>query len=76
MAGLLTLVISFLARLVGLGRVSDAIKGIIDRIRDSNLLEVVFTDSILSVISVSTSSGEAPGSLVRTMTAGKSIFGN
>ena len=33
MAGLLTLVISFLARLVGLGRVSDAITHIINRIR-------------------------------------------
>jgi hypothetical protein len=33
MAGLLTLVISFLARLVGLGRVSDAVKSIVDRIR-------------------------------------------
>lgn len=33
MAGLLTLVISFLARLVGLGRVSDAITNIINRIR-------------------------------------------
>jgi hypothetical protein len=33
MAGFLTLVISFLARLVGLGRVSDAVKKIVDRIR-------------------------------------------
>lgn len=33
MAGLLTLVISFLARLVGLGRVSDAVVRIIDRVR-------------------------------------------
>lgn len=33
MAGLLTLVISFLARLVGLGRVSDAVNNIINRIR-------------------------------------------
>lgn len=33
MAGLLTLVISFLARLVGLGRVSDAVTSIINRIR-------------------------------------------
>lgn len=33
MAGLLTLVISFLARLAGLGRVSDAVKNVIDRIR-------------------------------------------
>lgn len=33
MAGLLTLVISFLARIAGLGRVSDAVKNIIDRIR-------------------------------------------
>ncbi|MEY4764480.1 MAG: hypothetical protein RI907_1153, partial [Pseudomonadota bacterium] len=33
MAGLLTLVISFLARLVGLGRVSDAIQGIVQRVR-------------------------------------------
>lgn len=33
MAGLLTLVISFLARLVGLGRVSDAVASIINRIR-------------------------------------------
>lgn len=33
MAGLLTLVISFLARLAGLGRVSDAITNIINRIR-------------------------------------------
>jgi Domain of unknown function (DUF4157)/Novel toxin 15 len=33
MAGLLTLVISFLARLVGLGRVSDAVKNIVNRIR-------------------------------------------
>lgn len=33
MAGLLTLVISFLARLIGLGRVSDAITNIINRIR-------------------------------------------
>jgi hypothetical protein len=33
MAGLLTLVISFLARLVGLGRVSDVVKNIVDRIR-------------------------------------------
>lgn len=33
MAGLLTLVISFLARLVGLGRVSDAVTNIINRIR-------------------------------------------
>lgn len=33
MGGLLTLVISFLARIVGLGRVSDAVKNIIDRIR-------------------------------------------
>jgi 5-methylcytosine-specific restriction endonuclease McrA len=33
MAGMLTLVISFLARLVGLGRVSDAVRNIINRIR-------------------------------------------
>ena len=33
MAGLLTLVISFLARIAGLGRVSDAVKNVIDRIR-------------------------------------------
>jgi hypothetical protein len=33
MAGLLTLVISFLARIAGLGRVSDAVKNIVDRIR-------------------------------------------
>jgi uncharacterized protein DUF4157 len=33
MAGLLTLVISFLARLVGLGRVSDAVVRVIDRVR-------------------------------------------
>ncbi len=33
MAGMLTLVISFLARLVGLGRVSDAVTNIINRIR-------------------------------------------
>ena len=33
MAGLLTLVISFLARLVGLGRVSDAVVNIVNRIR-------------------------------------------
>ena len=33
MAGLLTLVISFLARLVGLGRVADAVTNIINRIR-------------------------------------------
>jgi hypothetical protein len=33
MAGLLTLVISFLARLVGLGRVSDAVTNIVNRIR-------------------------------------------
>ncbi len=33
MAGLLTLVISFLARLAGLGRVSDAVTRVIDRIR-------------------------------------------
>jgi hypothetical protein len=33
MAGLLTLVISFLARLVGLGRVSDAVSNIINRLR-------------------------------------------
>src|SRR5205085_2410977 len=33
MGGLLTLVISFLARLVGLGRVSDAVKNIVARIR-------------------------------------------
>lgn len=33
MAGLLTMVISFLARLMGLGRVSDAIANIINRIR-------------------------------------------
>lgn len=33
MAGLLTLVISFLARIAGLGRVSDAVVGIINRIR-------------------------------------------
>jgi Domain of unknown function (DUF4157) len=33
MAGLLTLVISFLARLVGLGKVSDAVKNIVDKIR-------------------------------------------
>jgi Domain of unknown function (DUF4157) len=33
MAGLLTLVISFLARLVGLGNVADAVKRIVDRIR-------------------------------------------
>jgi hypothetical protein len=33
MAGLLTLVISFLARIAGLGRVSDAITGLIARIR-------------------------------------------
>lgn len=34
MAGLLTLVISFLARLVGLGRVSDAVVNIVNRIRE------------------------------------------
>jgi hypothetical protein len=33
MAGLLTLVISFLARIAGLGRVSDAVVGIINRVR-------------------------------------------
>jgi hypothetical protein len=33
MAGLLTLVISFLARIAGLGRVSDAVKNIVDRVR-------------------------------------------
>jgi hypothetical protein len=33
LAGLLTLVISFLARIVGLGRVSDAVTNIINRIR-------------------------------------------
>jgi Domain of unknown function (DUF4157) len=33
MAGLLTLVISFLARLVGLGKVSDAVLGLINRVR-------------------------------------------
>ena len=33
MGGLLTLVISFLARLVGLGKVSDAVKNIIDKVR-------------------------------------------
>src|SRR5205807_1764726 len=33
MAGLLTLVISFLARLVGLGKVSDAIQNVVNRIR-------------------------------------------
>jgi hypothetical protein len=33
MAGLLTLVISFLARIAGLGRVSDAVTRIIDRVR-------------------------------------------
>jgi hypothetical protein len=33
MAGLLTLVISFLARLVGLGRVSDAVTNVVNRIR-------------------------------------------
>jgi Domain of unknown function (DUF4157) len=33
LGGLLTLVISFLARLVGLGKVSDAVKNIIDKIR-------------------------------------------
>ncbi|MCU0348063.1 MAG: DUF4157 domain-containing protein, partial [Saprospiraceae bacterium] len=33
MAGLLTLVISFLARIAGLGRISDAVRGIIQRIR-------------------------------------------
>jgi hypothetical protein len=33
MGGLLTLVISFLARLVGLGRVSDAVKNVVNRIR-------------------------------------------
>lgn len=33
LAGLLTLVISFLARIAGLGRVSDAVKNVIDRIR-------------------------------------------
>jgi len=33
MAGLLTLVISFLARLVGLGRVSDAVINVVNRIR-------------------------------------------
>ena len=33
MAGLLTLVISFLARIAGLGRISDAVMGIIRRIR-------------------------------------------
>ncbi len=33
MAGLLTLVISFLARIAGLGRISDAVVGIIQRIR-------------------------------------------
>jgi uncharacterized protein DUF4157 len=34
LGGLLTLVVSFLARLVGLGKVSDAIKDIINKIRD------------------------------------------
>jgi hypothetical protein len=33
MAGLLTLVISFLARIAGLGRVSDAVIGIVNRVR-------------------------------------------
>ncbi len=33
MAGLLTLVISFLARIAGLGRVADAVTGLINRIR-------------------------------------------
>ena len=45
--------------------------------RSSSMPLIVLTaPSILSVISVSTSSGEAPGSRVMTMTAGKSIFGN
>jgi hypothetical protein len=34
MAGLLTLVISFLARIAGLGKVSDAVLGLIKKIRD------------------------------------------
>ena len=34
MAGMLTLVISFLARIAGLGRVSDAVTEIIDRVRE------------------------------------------
>ncbi|WP_437971300.1 DUF4157 domain-containing protein [Sorangium sp. So ce260] len=33
MAGLLTLVISFLARIAGLGRVSDAVTGVVNRVR-------------------------------------------
>ncbi|AGC47259.1 hypothetical protein MYSTI_05986 [Myxococcus stipitatus DSM 14675] len=33
MAGMLTLVISFLARIAGLGRVSDAVTGVINRVR-------------------------------------------
>ncbi|HUV29301.1 MAG TPA: hypothetical protein VMW34_18205 [Anaerolineales bacterium] len=33
MAGMLTLVISFLARIAGLGRVSDAVTGLINRVR-------------------------------------------
>jgi len=34
LGGLLTLVVSFLARLVGLGKVSDAVKDIINKVRD------------------------------------------
>jgi hypothetical protein len=50
MGGLLTLVISFLARLVGLGRVSDAVVRIIDRVRApiDNALERII-DWIMSM---------------------------
>ena len=45
--------------------------------RSSSIALIVFTaSSILSVISVSTSSGAAPGSRVVTTTVGKSTFGN
>ena len=46
-------------------------------LRSSSMPLMVFTDSSsLSVISVSTSSGEAPGSVVMTTMTGKSTFGN
>ena len=45
--------------------------------RSSSIPLIVLTaSSILSVTSVSTSSGAAPGSLVTTTTVGKSTFGN
>ena len=70
MAGLLTLVISFLARLVGLGKVSDAVVNIVNKIRapiDKALDKVV--EWIVATARRSAASSRAPRAVRCTASA-------